>query len=369
MIIRLEKDIVLYIEENPKVIEDPKFINSMNVLLNISYQKHHLLLIDKEVSDFLLVKLGSKLDYTCKGELVSIAKTELGADKVFLRKMPHHIFISFDPNIKEGTYKTLSNPYHSSGKRYMINFFSLNDYLFIGSHFNIISEDDTDLEFYVKLRDMYFERNYHNHAKTNTHLLNGRGTNLRECINDAIKRKAKFIVICDTDKKTPSCTIETHSTYNLAHQAFLTSRKNTISDFLELDFHEKENLIPVSWVNQYSQSSPACERTLALESSQYNDRLLYFDYKEGLKKGHLIQNPRLFSYYKPVLDHLDISITNFENEDFIFSRIPEGSWEQASKHALREKNLDDFPDYLNSIIVSIGLNLTSWTIGGRTRTV
>lgn len=369
MIIKLGNEILTYINENPDAIDDSDFLGSMNVLLNISHQKHHLLLIDKVVSDFLIDKLSDKLDHTCMGELVSISKTELGVDKVFLRKMPHHIYVSFDFDIAVGTYKAVSNPYYVSGKKYMINFFSLKNYLFIGDHFNIISEDETDVAFYTGLRDMYFQEHYHNHEKTNTHPLNGRGTNLRDCINDAIKRNSKFIVICDTDKKTPESPIETHSTYNLAHQAFLTRRKTTISDFLELNFHEKENLIPASWINRYSRSSPACERTIAIESSQYNDCLLYFDYKEGLKKSHLQQSPLLFSYYEPVLNHLQISLEDLEDEDFILARIPEGSWEQAASYVLKEKAINDFPDYLKSITTNIALNLTSWTIGGRTRVV
>ena len=208
----------------------------------------------------------------------------------------------------------------------------------------------------------YMEENLNNHETTTFNSVSGIGGSIGNVIRECLVNKQKVLIICDPDVKAPSEKPKT--THQQAEEVFKKHRKNTIIDFVSLQAHEKENLLPVSWLLEFTQDFNACSRVLELEKSENNDRLLYIDFKKGLKKSD-IKDEHILSYYQPVLDELEIDFDDLQDEDHVFSKSVCSNWDLVSEKVLQAKSLNDFPNYLEGNIRRISLHFISWIIGGR----
>lgn len=367
MIINIDKSLISYIIEK-NLEDDLNIVRSINNILKISYEKQHLVIIDSNLIDFLLLTFKNKLDFSSLNELNNIKLREPAANKVYLRAFPLHVNIVANEDIKEKEIRVINNTYYSDGKIFEVNIYSLCKYNFLGGNVTILSENEKDVDFYSEIGNKYLLENYQ-HLIANKCIVDpGYGGNIERSIKMSIRNDQKTLIICDTDKETENHDIGNKSTLNKAINAYNEYKKDNFIYLISLDAHEKENLIPVSWLKEVNKHTTNCKNISGLESCSFNDRLLYLDFKNGLTKRKYDSDTLIKEYYDPAIKNLEINLNDLNEDDFIFSKVANNDWDIWAMRILVNKKLSDFPDYLKGNINKVGLHVACWLIGGRTDT-
>lgn len=365
MIITFEDDTLKTLVTNPSLKNNDEIIRSLNNILLASRDKEHLLLIDPLVIEYLIEKYNDVLDQSSLRELDFLRNSEIVDHDAFLTKLPYFINIIWNDSVPIDEVRAFANPKHPNGRMFNVNIFSFKSHIFLGSSFAVISENETDVNFYSMIAKMYMHEFYGNHAMTTFNSISGIGGNISAIINQSLSNNQKILMICDPDIRHPEGIPEEDSTYLKVYNAFHRNKRNKIINFISLKAHEKENLLPVSWFREHNRNFRPCPNVINLEDSSYRDRLLFIDLKKGLKKIELQEDLALLSYYRPVIDELGINLEVLQDEEKVFSVSACSNWDNLTPRILRSKRLDDFPDYLEENILTIGLNFVGWVIGGR----
>lgn len=368
MIINFDLSIIKYIHSN-NLYDDEDIIDSLNTLLKISHQKQHLVVSDVRVSDFLYERFFDKLDNSCLQQLKEISGNASLASKTFLNRFPSRIQVVGDDSIELNHTKVEGHPIFEEGRIFHVNIRSAKNYNFLGDRIVLLSEHLHDVEVYSRIGVKYLKKHYSRFVVNDFKAVSGIGGNINEKIKELIDNKEKTLILCDTDKKTRDGSYDVNSTYTKAFHAYSRFMNNHFISLVSVDVQELENLIPASWINEYSRRPHVCSNVLSLEASSFKDRLLFLDFKQGLTKKEYLSNPEIYDFYKPAVEELGIDIDSLQDGDFLFEKVANRDWIKVVRQILTDKNLEDFPDYLEGHIETIGLNISSWIIGGDTERV
>ncbi|WP_215085661.1 hypothetical protein [Exiguobacterium sp. s78] len=364
MIINIDKGLIKYVLKN-KLENDTNLIRSINNFLKISDEKQHLVIIDSVLIDFLLQTFNTKLDASSLNELNNLKLREPAANKIYLRSFPLHVNVTANESIKENEIKVIDNSYYNTGKIFEVNIYSLCKYNFLGNNVTILSENDKDVKFYSQIGIKYLIENFQHFIANDFIVDPGYGGNIENSIRTSIQNRQKTLVICDTDKKSVNHPIKSKSTLDKAISAYNEYKHDNFIYLISLDAHEKENLIPVSWLKEVNKHTTNCVNTSGLEQCSFNDRLLYLDFKKGLTKKKYDEDMLIKEYFDPAISNLEIDLDELSEEDFIFSKIANNDWDKWAIKILNSKKLSDFPGYLRSNIDNIGIHVACWLVGGR----
>jgi len=365
MIINFDYSTLEILVTNSSIKSDENIIRSLNNILLSSRDKEHLLLINPDVIEYLMENYYDVLDQSSIRELDFLRNSDVVDHDAFLTRLPYFINVVWDNAVPIDEIRASTNPMYSTGIMFNVNILSFKSHIFLGNSFAVISENETDISFYSKIAQMHMSQYYRNHEMTTFNSISGIGGNIGSIIEQSLSNNQKILIICDPDIKHPRGIPANDTTYLKAYNAFQRNRKNNIINFIALKAHEKENLLPVSWFIEHNRNFNPCPNVINLENSPYSDRLLFIDFKKGIKKVQLQEDTDLLSYYMPVIEELGIDLDVLEDEDKVFSISACSNWDRLSSRILRSKRLDEFPDYLQENISSIGLNFVGWVIGGR----
>lgn len=364
MIIKIDNNLIKYIKSS-NLYDDPQVIKAINSFLRISQDQKHLILMDILLIDFIKKNFKDKIDSSCLEALNQIRNKESGGIKAILRAFPIYINVSVNENISINEIKISPNIYYQNGKTFEVNFYSLCDYSFLGEKVSILSEYDTDVEFYTLIGRKYLIENYDGLRFENNKINPGYGGNIKKAISVAAKNNEKTLIICDTDKITLDEPLKSGCTLENVESEFEKVKDNNIIHLISLDAHEKENLIPFSWLQQFHNHRRYCSNALNLENSVFNDRLLFLDFKKGLTKEGFNSKNHVKDYYTPAIEHLKIDLNSLSDADYIFKAIPLKEWDDHALQILESKKLSDYPDYLKENINNLGLFVSCWIVSGR----
>lgn len=364
MIIKIDNSLIKYIKEN-SLEDDENVIKAINSFLRISQDNKHLVVIDILLIGFIKKYFEQKIDQSCLETLNEIAGKEVGGIKVLLTKFPIHINVTANSETKLNEIRVLDNEFYDNGKIFEVNLFSLCDYSFLGERVSILSEYDTDVELYSLIGKKYLDENYNNLSFKDNKINPGYGGNIKKAIEVAIRNNEKTLIICDTDKITLDEPLRNGCTLESVEGEFEKIKDNNIVHLVSLDAHEKENLIPISWLQEFDHEACYCCNSLELESSVYSDRLLFLDFKKGLTKKNYESGQYVKEYYQPAIEHLQINLEDLGDDDYIFSGVHSKEWNDNAIQILNSKRLSDYPEYLKSNIKKLGLFISCWIVSGR----
>ena len=364
MIIKIDNSLIDHIVVN-KLENDPDIINSINSFLRISQDKVHLVLVDILLIDFIRENFEQKIDKSCFEALNQIRNKEIGSIKTFLRTFPIHINVVVDAGIQINEVRVSDNIYYENGKIFEVNFYSLRSYSFLGEKVSILSEQDTDVDFYSLIGKKYLIENHNNLVFEENKITSGFGGNIKKQVELAARNNEKTLIICDTDKITHCENLKDGCTLEQVENEFRLIEDKKIVHLVSLEAHEKENLIPVSWLQELNNDRNYCENILKLEDSDFNDRLLFLDFKKGLTKEKYLSAQYIKDYYEPAINYLSLDVGSLNNNSYIFSRVDKNNWNEHSIQILHSKNLKDYPAYLKGNIEKLGLYISCWLVSGR----
>ncbi|ANC06739.1 MULTISPECIES: hypothetical protein [Bacillus cereus group] len=182
----------------------------------------------------------------------------------------------------------------------------------------LLSEDMSDCEFYEKIAKKYITENHH---KVNAHLKfdlrSGGGSGSYKTYQYEINKGHLVLAISDSDKTYPTDKIG--STLLMLRRTYNSHRHNKITELLELDVREKENLIPPSLYllchNVYSKEFLL--KLCKIENSHiHQEKLRYIDLKDGITAKSLKTNIERKSYLEGFFyDASDLIACTFEEID------------------------------------------------------
>ncbi|WP_158625535.1 hypothetical protein [Exiguobacterium sp. SH0S7] len=364
MIIKIDKSLIRYVTEN-SLQNNQDIIDGINSFLKLSYDEQHLVIIDLLVIDFLKENFENEIDKSCLQALSNIRNREVGVNKEYLRSFPIHINVTVDEEIKVNEVRVVENPYYPEGKIFEINIYSLCDYQFLGEKVSILSEYDTDVSFYSLIGKKFLHENYTNLKFKDNKINPGYGGNIKKAIEVAVRNQEKTLIICDTDKKAENEPLGNGCTLENVEIEYKKFKDSSILHLLSLDAHEKENLIPASWLQELNMNRTYCVNVLNLENTEFSDRLLFLDFKEGLTKEKYHSSPIIKKYYDPAIQVLGIDLNSLQDKEYIFSKIHSKRWDDYANEILNKKELTEFPDYLKDNINKLGLFISCWIVSGR----
>lgn len=364
MIINFEKGILKFITEQKTSFPKEEFIESLNQLCNLS-RSHHCVIISRIDIKYIIENFKEDLDKSSLKALSNLAARESYAKRTYLKTFPYYISLTVDERVTPiGEIKEIENVYFKGGHTFSIHLFSLIDTMFLGEKFSVISENITDVNFYEDIRNNYMLNNYPMFSNTPIRRINGEGHKIGDVIKAAAQEGEKIFVICDSDKKTPTFKLGNDKTLKRVEKAYKELRGNLIINMYSLKVHEKENLIPVSWMMKHSDRKIVCDNLVKLEQSEYKDRLLFIDFDKKTTKKYLEENPEIKDYLMPAIENIGIDINSISDDEQIFTRITKNSIEKFSKDIFKKESIEDLPVYLKDHVEEIGFHFSAWTFGG-----
>lgn len=364
MIINFENAIITSLKERKHLFSKDDLIEALNNLCNLS-KSHHYMIISRNDIKYILDNFKDDLDRSSLKVLVNLASRENYSAKVFLKKFPYHISLTIDEKVTPvGEIREIKNAYFEDGYAFSIHLLSLLDNMFIGDKFTVISENITDVHFYEDIRNNYMAHNFPMFLNTPIRRIDGEGHKIGKVIKDAALQGEKIFIICDSDKKTPTFKLDNGKTLKRVEQAYKEVRGNLIINMFSLKVHEKENLIPISWMVKYSEREIVCDNLIKLEQSEYKDRLHFFDFDEKMNKKYLDDNPEIKEYFMPAIESIGIDINSIDDNEQIFASITKKAISKFSNNIFKKENIDNVPAYLKEHVEEIGLHFSAWTFGG-----
>lgn len=182
----------------------------------------------------------------------------------------------------------------------------------------LICEDISDFEFYSGLAEKYFTEVFKNqNIKLEFELANGGGDNTWKLFKYHSDNKKICIAIADSDKDHPNGKVG--GTLGKLKKEFSNHKNISISDLIELKVREKENLIPPSLYLICSNNSikERLKKLALLETiPSHQEKLLFIDYKEGLKVGKYKNDPVLREYFENLFSEMhDLTACSIDEID------------------------------------------------------
>lgn len=238
--------------------------------------------------------------------------------------------------------------------------------LLLGSRVNLLSEDNSDAEFYHNIAQYIFKDRAPGTTVQFRHSA-AAGNNIGSTLEKNVIENGDFVLsICDSDVKAPGN--DFGDTAKSLFRAKNRLRNKDIHHFecWVLEVHEKENLITPKEYEKFLTDSQNYEHFIVLEnSSDYYDYLLYFDYKFGIRKSDMdsLYNMEIIKLFPHLLN----------------GKVPEDlSSKESITFNLGRKCLSNFkPEFLNDSTdnkiekyrKAIALIIWSWGLSYRSKII
>ena len=230
----------------------------------------------------------------------------------------------------------------------------------------IVYEDINDATIYNIVAQWYSENILNNpHLSIKSNPVQGGGSRTYDIYN-AKQNAAETFCLCitDSDKKYPTDTAGETSTKVRQVEDFL----KPLSFHLDLDFHEIENLIPLSFLDGIAGTNDAKEIIAALRTADGNERReakLYWDYKKGIRAHYLKSSEDFRDYWCTALGvtptACETECTPNKCDCFLINPWP---LKQDTKRAIDRNTKMDPSDceLMHNLWTEIGNTFVSWTI-------
>ncbi|WP_460929173.1 hypothetical protein [Pseudomonas sp. MC6] len=199
------------------------------------------------------------------------------------------------------------------------------------------------------------------------------GGNRTYAVFERAQRDNNLFCLCitDSDKKYPtdSCGL---TSVKVRESNDLTK---VLAHHLDLDFHEIENLVPLSFISEKSNSRHTDTMVTALKFAEQNghqEAKLFFDYKKGLKLGYLRTCPDASIYWSAALPELPQVCSKDCLQANCTCELLKPLQNRAEMRLHIEQLVPLHPDEcptLKALWKSIGSTLTSWSVAGPARLV
>lgn len=179
------------------------------------------------------------------------------------------------------------------------------------------------------------------------------------------------VCITDSDKKHPTDTPGITSTKVRESN----DANKVLTHHLDLDFHEIENLVPLSFIAENCNSKHTDEMIAALKSAEtigHQEAKLFFDYKKGIKLSYLNGCADARMYWSNALPELDQICTRGCQPTKCTCDLLKPLQNRAEMRTRIEELVPLCPNEcptLAALWKSIGSTLTSWSIAAPARLV
>ncbi|MEN5136369.1 MULTISPECIES: hypothetical protein [unclassified Pseudomonas] len=199
------------------------------------------------------------------------------------------------------------------------------------------------------------------------------GGNRTYAVFERAQRDNNLFCLCitDSDKKYPTDDCGPTSV-RVRESNDLTK---VLAHHLDLDFHEIENLVPLSFISEKSNSRYTDAMVAALKIAEQNghqEAKLFFDYKKGLKLGYLRACPDASAYWSAALPGLSQDCSKNCLQASCTCDLLKPLQNRAEMRLQIEQLVPLYPDEcptLKALWKSIGSTLTSWSVAGPAKLV
>jgi hypothetical protein len=199
------------------------------------------------------------------------------------------------------------------------------------------------------------------------------GGNRTYAVFERAQRDNNLFCLCitDSDKKYP--TDDCGPTSVKVRES--NDKTKVLAYHLDLDFHEIENLVPLSFISEKSNSRYTDAMVTALKFAEQNghqEAKLFFDYKKGLKLGYLRTCPDAGTYWSAALPGLSQDCSKDCLQTSCTCDLLKPLQNRAEMRLHIEQLVPLYPDEcptLKALWKSIGSTLTSWSMAGPARLV
>lgn len=189
----------------------------------------------------------------------------------------------------------------------------------------LVGEDRRDTKFYDYITKWYLKEWKKSNLKYNFDGLRGGGDNTEDEIRTQQKKGRVCIGIVDTDKKYPTDNIKPESTCGKC----LRIGNSELCKIIVLNVHEIENIIPLNFINLLEWEDGAKVNKLHFDELCYRAKseyiLPFFDFKKGIHKKDILDNPVYFSFAKECYVQNHYINQSFDFESYV-SNLNDGDW-------------------------------------------
>ena len=235
----------------------------------------------------------------------------------------------------------------------------------------IITENNKDYEFYKIIGKYYTKyKGIKSSIDINFESILGGGNTTANVLESKINDE-RYLCLCIVDSDIK------YLKKNLTHKKGDTIRKiekivkkhiknNYFWKFIPLTVHEIENLLPICWIENYTQKTSDSEDTINFlkylikkEKGAYK-AIYYFDLKKGIKKEKLDSDKEYKEYWIKYLYDYNILVDNTSNDHIlcglgdILSRVLE------EKVNILFNELNQIDDHLEEKWLTLGEDIFSW---------
>lgn len=237
----------------------------------------------------------------------------------------------------------------------------------------IIFEEINDHYIYEIITEWYVSRVLNVRALNRKYRPIHGGGNRTYSVFERAQRDNNLFSLCitDSDKKYPSD--DCGATSTKVRQS--NDIAKVLAHHLDLDFHEIENLVPLSFIAEKSNSRHTDVMVAALKSAEqngYQEAKLFYDYKKGLKYSYLQACPDAHRYWSTALLGLVQACPKGCQPDSCTCDLLKPLQNRAEMRMHIEQLTPICPDecpILEALWKSIGSTLTSWSAAAPARLV
>jgi hypothetical protein len=240
----------------------------------------------------------------------------------------------------------------------------------------VICEDLYDAEFYKHILKWYIN-DKKSKLNYSFHNQGGGGKNIARTVKEELNKKHITICIVDTDKKYANYIPAKDSTYNECEPV---GKDVEYYNFLPLDVHEIENLIPLNYIDvafsNYTEDNVNDKKNKEAFDFLRQDAeniLPYFDYKNGIRKNdELLNNQDYMTFAKLCYNQNPTMSKDFEThlqelnrKGQIYPPLIGGTGTIKMTLNLISNNNCPIPvllDYQKKNWVRIGQNMLNWCV-------
>jgi len=264
------------------VEKEEKVLRAIENILRSVWESKHLVKIDYDLIDVLLEKTTNN---DCRSVLLLIKNT--------------YAFLSYDKIkyyvkvVEEGIIMNIDNLNGFKILNLSIDLFQTTDLI---QESRILCEDLSDASFFQKISEHYIKENSIGNISLKFEPIHGGGVLICVQFQKHINSMNKFcLAFCDNDVRYPGSTIGS-TLQNLQH---VNRNGNLLCDYIEIDAHEIENLVPFNYIDCIRQNEHNLDGIIFLKSifnSAKKEDLKYFDIKKGICKSKIIGDQNYRSY-------------------------------------------------------------------------
>ncbi|WP_411565487.1 hypothetical protein ACLIN3_18785 [Pseudomonas orientalis] len=358
---------IIYIDESIKgcVIDgslSPTEISALEDIASAVRSGNHLVLGDAQslISLSKFVKLGESARAAYKSIFVRVPQQESIIEKV-------EVYVNIVPGDGIPTLRTVSNQRIISIPLIFCADMNLKTPL------EIIFEEINDHYIYEIISKWYVSQALSVKTLNRKYRPIHGGGNRTYAVFERVQRENNLFCLCvtDSDKKYPAddcgpTSIKVRQSNDLT---------KVLAHHLDLDFHEIENLVPLSFISENSNSRYTDAMVNALKFAEQNghqEAKLFFDYKKGLKLGYLRACPDAGTYWSAALPGLSQECSKDCLQSNCTCDLLKPLQNRAEMRLRIEQLVPLYPDEcpaLKALWESIGSTLTSWSVAGSARLV